>query len=88
MTRALTADPYLWQRGGIHGGGVASTRPRFGPDATPAQKSTGTRKTCGTKATAGLPQRRTGVQTLAYQPVFADNALNGIVAFKAQHLLL
>jgi hypothetical protein len=26
MTRALTADPYLWRRSGVYGGGVASTR--------------------------------------------------------------
>jgi hypothetical protein len=67
---------------------VALARPGFGLDAALVGISTGTRKSCGIKATAALPQRETGVQTLAYQPVFADNALNGIVAFKAQHLLL
>jgi hypothetical protein len=67
---------------------VAPARPQFGPGVPSARKSTGSRKICGIKATAALPQRETGVQTLAYQTVFADNALNGIVAFKAQHLLL
>jgi hypothetical protein len=50
----------------------------------PAWKTTGSRKICGIKATAGLPQRRTGLQMLAYRAVFADNAINGIVAFRAQ----
>jgi len=58
MTGALTADPYLWQRGGAD---AATIR----PGRTPARKSTGSRKICGIKATAALPQRETDVQTLA-----------------------
>src|SRR4051794_3600098 len=85
MTGALTASPYLWRCGGVYGGAVASARPRFVLGIASAQKTTGTRKICGIKATAGVPQRRTGVQMLAYQRVFADTRINGIVAFLAQH---
>jgi hypothetical protein len=37
----------------------------FGLGVTPAQKSTGSRKICGIKATATLPQRETDAQMLA-----------------------
>jgi hypothetical protein len=77
MTGALTADPYLWQRGGVDAAAI-------GPGGTPARKSTGSRKICGIKVTAALPQRETGVQTLAYPRVFADTEINGIVAFGPQ----
>jgi hypothetical protein len=57
---------------------------RFGNSASPAQKSTGNRKTCGIKATAGRPQRQTGLQALELLSVFDDTGINGIVAFLAQ----
>jgi hypothetical protein len=44
---------------------VASARLLFGRGVPAARKSTGGRKICGIKATAALPQRETGVQTLA-----------------------
>jgi hypothetical protein len=64
---------------------VAAAWPRFGNDASVAQESTGNRQTCGTKATASLPQRRTSVQALEKLQVFADNGINGIVAFTTQY---
>jgi hypothetical protein len=45
----------------IYGGGVAAAWLRFGSSATPAQKSTENRKTCGKKATASVSQRETSV---------------------------
>jgi hypothetical protein len=64
---------------------VAAAWLRFGKDAIAAWKSIANRKTCGPKATASLPQRRTGIQALEKSPVFADNGINGIVAFTAQN---
>jgi hypothetical protein len=63
---------------------VSLARPHFGRGVPVAQKSTGSRKICGIKATATLPQRETNAQKLACAAVFADTALNGIVAFMAQ----
>jgi hypothetical protein len=57
MTGALMSHPHLWRWGG---GSMATIRQQ----RHPAQKSTLNRKTCGKKATASLPQRRTDVQAL------------------------
>ena len=65
---------HLRRRGGVR---EAAIGPGCLPCTTPAWKSGGTHKSCGTKATAGLPQRRTGLQTLAYTQVFSDTAVHG-----------
>jgi len=58
---------------------------RFGSNASVAWKSTANCKTCGRKATASLPQRRTSLQALEKLQVFDDTEINGIVAFTAQN---
>jgi hypothetical protein len=60
--RFMTAHPLA---AAICGREVAPARPRFGASAPSAQKSTGSRKICGIKATATLPQRETVAQMLA-----------------------
>ena len=54
-------DRRINRRSSIYGDWMAAAWPRFGDRCRFAQKISRNRKTCGKKATAGVPQRGTGI---------------------------
>jgi hypothetical protein len=77
MTGALTAGPHLWQRGGLR---AATIRPGGTPCPEINRKSQNLRHKSHSYASAA----RNGRANAGLSAGFADNGINGIVAFGPQ----